>query len=195
MMSYIFAFMMFFSVIFAVLQGNIPALSSAVIGEPVNAINLVIKLAGGMCFWSGIMEIAEKSGLNQKLTKLFLPLTSRLFKGLKPGGAAMSTITMNIVANLLGLGNAATPLGIKGIIEIEKEERSGKNATNNMVMFVVLNTASIQLIPTTVLLLRQQHGSSSPAEIITAVWVTSVFSAGCALVAAKIFSVFFKGEE
>lgn len=195
MMSYIFAFMMFFSVVFAVLRGNVPALSAAIIGEPVNAIALVIKLAGGMCFWSGIMEIAEKSGLNGQLTKLFLPITSRLFKNLKPNGTAMKTITMNIVANLLGLGNAATPLGIKGIMEIEKEERSGQNATNNMVMFVVLNTASIQLIPTTVLLLRQQYGSSSPAEIITSVWITSCFSAGCALAAAKIFSLFFKGEK
>lgn len=188
MMSFVFAALLFVSVVFGVLGGNIAAVTAAAIGEPANAVALVLKLAGGLCLWSGIAEIASESGLTDRLCEFCAPLTRRLFKGIDPKGPAMSAIAMNMIANFLGLGNAATPLGIKAISELEKEEKSGEDASDNAVLFVILNTASLQLIPTTVLMLRGAHNSAAPAEIISAVWLTSVACACVGVCAAKIIS-------
>ena len=124
--------------------------------------------------------------MTELLFRLFSPVTRRLFKGIRPKGKAMEAITMNLAANLLGLGNAATPLGITAMQEMAKEERSGPTATDNMILFVVLNTASLQVIPTNLILLRTQAGSQNPAELIPAVWLASLASILVGVSAAKI---------
>ena len=132
------------------------------------------------------MKIAERSGLNEKIAHLLWPLTGRIFKGLKKDGKALKAISMNMTANLLGLGNAATPLGIMAMKELYEEENCDGRATNRMVSFVVLNTASIQLIPLTSGALRMAAGSTAPFEILPAVWVSSLCSVAIGLFMAKL---------
>ncbi|MDR0920195.1 MAG: spore maturation protein A [Oscillospiraceae bacterium] len=165
--------MIILGVICGIIKGNISAVSESVLSEGVNAVELAIYMLGGMCVWGGIMRIAQKSGLCEKLCTLFRPVCRLLFKGLNPKGEAFSAITLNITANLLGLGNAATPFGIKAMQEIEKEEKTDTKASNNMITFTVLNTASITLIPTTACMLRMKHNSENPFEIIPVVMLAS----------------------
>lgn len=128
------------------------------------------------------MRIAEKAGITDALSELFKPLLKHIFKGLDLNGGAFRAICMNITANLLGLGNAATPLGLEAMRRLELEERPGDTTSRNMIMFVVLNTASITLIPTTAASLRIRHGSTAPMEILPCVLITSA----CALAAGLI---------
>ena len=132
------------------------------------------------------MRIAEKGGLTELLSKALSPLMRLLFPKLKPDGPACRAILMNMAANFLGLGNAATPFGLKAMNELEKENPIPGTASNSMVVFVVLNTASIQLIPTTVATLRLQYGSAQPMRILPAVWAASFLTALAAVLMAKL---------
>lgn len=192
MMSYIIIGMMFLAVVFGALTGRMEQVSAAAVGEAAKAVELTLQLMGGMCLWSGVMHVAKESSLTEKLAGLFAPVTKRIFKGLNPKGTAMAAITMNIAANLLGLGNAVTPLGIAAVGEMQKEEKTNHTASNNMALFVVLNTASLQIIPMTTILLRQESGSMAPTEIVLAVWITSLCSVVAALLAAKLFARFWR---
>lgn len=173
MMKYIFAFLIILSAAAALFTGRGEELTEAVLNEPVSAVELCVYLCGGMCFWGGLMRIAEKSGLTDKISGVFAVLLSGLFRGIDKNGRAFHAICMNITANLLGLGNAATPLGIEAMKALADEENAGDTATPSMIVFTVLNTASLTLIPSTALSLRLKYGSASPMEIIPAVWITS----------------------
>ena len=132
------------------------------------------------------MRIAEKGGLTELLSRALAPLMRLLFPKLKPTGPACRAILMNMAANFLGLGNAATPFGLKAMSELEKENPEPGVASNSMVIFVVLNTASIQLIPTTVATLRLQYGYAQPMRILPAVWAASFLTALAAVLMAKL---------
>ena len=192
MMSVLFTGMIFFSVVFAILGGRMPELCSAVLTESSAAVELILKILGSMCLWSGVMEVAEQSGLTAKLSALFSPLTRLLFRGLPEQSPAMRAIAMNFTANLLGLGNAATPLGISAMQAMEKQEHTNGTASNNMVLFVVMNTASIQLIPTTTAMLRLQNGSADPMGILPAVWLASAVSVASGICMAKLLQKFWR---
>ena len=138
------------------------------------------------------MKIAQESGITDYLSRLLSPITKRLFKGLNPRGKAVSAISMNLVANFLGLGNAATPLGIKAMCEMAKEQRITGVATNDMAMFVVLNTAALQLIPTTTALLRMQYGSATPLDILPLTWMSSIASIVVGVIMARTLSHFWR---
>lgn len=187
-MNIIFVIMIVLSLVFALGTGRLPQLSQATMTQAQSAVTLVISLTGMMCLWGGLMKIAQESGLTDILRKLLSPITRHLFKGLNPKGEAVSAITMNIVANLLGLGNAATPLGLKAMHEISKEQSCKKRASDDMIVFVVINTAAVQLIPATVAMLRQQAGSQTPLDILPAVWITSIVSVTVAVVVTKLIS-------
>lgn len=184
MMKYIMTGLIVLSLIFAVITGRVSELSTAFLEECGGAVQLAITLIGIIALWSGLMRVAQSSGLTGKLAELAAPVLSKLFGGLKRGGTAMQYITLNITANILGLGNASTPFGIAAMREIEKEEHSltPELASDNMITLTVMNTASLQLIPTTAAALRLKYGSASPMEILPCVWITSV----CALAAALI---------
>ncbi len=186
MMTWILTGMFLLSLIFGVMNGRIEQVSTAAISECGKAVELVISLLGTMCLWSGLMKVADKAGLTAKLSKLFSPVMKVLFKGMNSCSPAAKAISMNVAANLLGLGNAATPLGIAAMKELEKESPLSTSATDNMIMFVVLNTASLQLIPTTTALLRLKAGSIAPMEILPAVWLTSAAAVISALFMAKL---------
>lgn len=189
-MNAIFVLMILLSFIFAAVTGRLPQLSEAAMTQSQSAVTLVFSLVGMMCMWSGLMKVAQQSGLTEILRKLLEPVTRRLFRGLRSDGEAISAVTMNIVANLLGLGNAATPLGLKAMQEISREQNCKGRASNDMIVFVVLNTAAFQLIPATTAMLRQQAGSKTPLDILPAVWVTSLVSVTVAVTAVKLAGAF-----
>lgn len=184
MISYIFAGMITLSFVYAAFSGNMAGLSQSVIDGAKEAVELLITLCGIMCMWSGFMEIANKGGLTKIFSKILSPVIKRLFPDVDEQSDAFSYITMNISANLLGLGNAATPLGLSAMRSL-KGDRKLYTATDSMVTFVVLNTASIQLLPTTVASLRASYGSKSPFDVIFCVWISSVVSVSVGLILAK----------
>lgn len=186
MMNAVLVGMLIFSVVSAAFGGNMEALSAAALSGCGEAVTLVISLTGMLCLWCGLMKIAQQCRLTEAVARLFRPLTRLLFPELPPGSPALQAICMNLSANLLGLGNAATPLGLAAMRELQKLNRQKDTASNAMVTFVVLNTASLQLIPTTCTVLRQQAGSAAPMEILPAVWLSSVASAAVALTLAHL---------
>ena len=189
MMKWVMTGLILVSVIFAAYTGRMSELSSAFLEECGSAVGLAVTLIGIIALWSGVMRVAQSSGLTGKIAKAAEPLLSLLFRGLKKGGTAMQYITLNITANILGLGNASTPFGIAAMREIEKEEQSPSPeiASDNMILLTVMNTASLQLIPTTAAALRLAHGSADPMEILPCVWITSVSALTAALIAVSVF--------
>lgn len=172
------------SFVFSALTGKGDELSTSILSSAESAVSLSLTLLGAMAFWGGVMRVAEKSGLVKLVSRMFRPLLRLLFRGLDENGEAFGAIVMNVAANLMGLGNAATPLGIKAIKALAKEEHADGKATANMIMLVVLNTASLQLLPTTIATLRASYGSVTPLDILPSI----LFSALCALVVGIILA-------
>ena len=183
-LNYIWGALIIISVVCALITGRIDELSKSVFSGAEDSVGLLISMLGMMCLWTGLMNIAEKSGLTSALAKLFSPILKKIFPMYDSKSREMKAICMNITANLLGLGNAATPMGIMAMKEMQKNNPNPKSATNAMVMFVVINTASLQIMPTMMTILRQKHGSASPLDILPAIWITSI----CALLAGVITS-------
>lgn len=188
MMNYVWAGMIIVAYLFAVFGGNVEGVTQGALDGAKNAVDMVLELLGMMCFWTGLLEIAKRSGLTEKLARLARPLTRLLFPELRQDGAAVSAIVMNMIANFLGLSNAATPLGLKAMEELDRLNGGSSRASNAMCMFVVINTASINLIPTTLITLRSAAGSADPFGIIVPVWICSVVSVAVGVTAVKIFS-------
>ena len=172
--------MILLSFVCALATGNMQNLSDAVSKEIQNATELAIILSAGICFWSGIMKIAINSGLCEKFSKLLSPLVNLIFKDVK-SKEGREYIIMNITSNILGLGNAATPYGIKAMEKLQKENKNGDRASNAMCRFVVLNTASIQLIPTTLINLRINKGGIFDEKLLYCIWISSFLSCFLAL--------------
>ncbi len=186
MMNYIWAGLILISFIVSLFTGNVSETATAAMDGAKDAVETSLSILGVMCFWMGMMKIAEKAGLLKSLSKLLNPVISFLFKGVKSPDAKNS-ILMNITANIFGIGNAATPFGLKAMEEMSIENKKKHTATNDMCLFVVVNTASIQLIPTTLLALRASYGSASPYNILPAVWITSITAMIFGVAAARIF--------
>lgn len=184
MLNYIWSGIVIISIICSVILGNTQNLSKALIDSGASSIELILTMAGIMCLWSGIMKIAVESGFTNLIAKLFAPILRPLFPKLDKDSEAFQSITMNISANLLGLGNAATPFGLKAMEQLHTLNNKSDTASNEMVIFVVMNTASLQLLPTTLATLRQSYGSTAPFEIIVPVWISSVCSLAVALILA-----------
>lgn len=182
-MSWISTVFLLLSVICSHLTGSVATLPSAVLQGAHSGITLAVSLAGALCLWSGVGRVMEQTGLTGHLAALLRPLLHTVFPGTKTDPALRGYLSANICANLLGLGNAATPMGIKAVKAMVKPDRPHV-ATNEMCRLVVLNTASIQLIPATVAAVRAGMGCTSPFDILPAVWITSVCSAGAGILAA-----------
>lgn len=175
-MSYVIFVILCLSFAFSCVTGRMDSLSVSILTSCNDAVTLCIALCGTICLWSGIMKVAEHSGAVKKLSGVFSKPLSLLFPGIDKNGRAMQYIVMNFISNLLGLGNASTPLGIKAMQELKSEEKAGKSATRNMIMLVVMNTASIQFFPSTIAAIRAKYGSASPADIVPCVWIVSVLA-------------------
>lgn len=174
-MNYIWPLMIIFAFICAIFNGNMSNLSTAVIDSGSVAVSLAIKLLGIVCLWNGLIKVAEKSGLTVALAKLMSPVLKILFPKLRDE-EARQLIAMNITANVLGLDNAATPLGLKAMGRLSRLNNHSLTADDNMVRFVVINTASLHLISTTIAMLRNEYGSKAPTEIIIPALITSALS-------------------
>lgn len=153
-------------ILFTILTGNVDNLNDTILSSSKSGVNMVVDLIPVLVLWSGIMKIAEKSGLLQRIAKVVQPLLSKLFPSLSKDSKALGYITSNIAANALGLGNAATPFGLKAMEEMQKENPNKDTATDAMITFLVLNTSGVTIIPTTVIALRMMHKSANPEEII-----------------------------
>ena len=180
-----------------IFTGSLPEVSSSVLESAGAAVTLAITLCGIMCLWSGLMKVAEESGAVKLLSGLLAPVLSLLFRGLEKGGRAAQLICMNLSANILGLGNATTPLGISAMEAIQQEEGGspGNPASDNMIMLTVLNTASLQIIPATAAALMTAHGAARPMEILPCVWIVSAYSLAAAVGAAKLLGHFSRRKE
>ncbi len=185
MLNFIWPALVIFSLAVSFFTGNPEEVCIAGIEGAKNGILFTIELCGIMCFWTGLMKIAEKAGLINFLSRLLSPLIKVLFPDVK-NQSTKNAIVMNMAANIFGMSNAATPLGLKAMQELDKENHYSKTASNAICMFVLINTASIQLIPSTLIALRAQNSSSAPSEIIVPVWIVSFLSLFIAIIFAKI---------
>lgn len=187
MINYIWVGMITLSFLFAVISGRLEAVNASLVTGAQSAVEMSIGLLGLMCFWTGLLEIAKKSGLTELLSKGLEPVMRKLFPELSKDSPAIGAMLMNMVANFLGLSNAATPLGLRAMEELDKENKHRKRASNAMCLFVVINTASITLIPTTVIALRASNGSKDPFSVIVPVWICSAISVVTGITVAKLF--------
>lgn len=174
------------SFVFAIYSGKVLNVSNAVFNSAEQTVTLCLSLLGTLCLWNGIMKIAVKTSMIEKLTKFLKPLISFLFPEIKENKKISKEISMNIVANILGLGNASTPLGLNAMESMQKENPDKDKLSNSMAMFILVNTASLQIIPTTVISIRNSLGSENPTKIIIAVWVATIVAFATAITAGKI---------
>ena len=181
-MSWVWAALVCASVICAAVNGLASALSAAVMQGAQSGVTLAISIAGSLCLWAGIGRAMERSGLTEKLSRLLRPVMRRLFPSTREDSALAGALSTNICANFLGLGNAATPPGIEAARRLAA--RSPGQASDELCRLIVLNTASIQLIPANVAAVRSSLGCAAPFDILPAVWLTSLCSAGLGLAAA-----------
>lgn len=185
-MSIIWTGMVLVSILCGLATGRGPAVATAALDGAAGAVELCLSLAGVLCLWMGVMEIMRRSGLSQKLSRLLMPVLRRLYPAFARDREVMDTIAANVSANLLGLGNAATPLGLEAARKMSR--RTPGVANDALCMLVVCNTASIQLIPTTVASVRLAAGSAAPFDILPAVWLASAISVCVGILAAKVFA-------
>lgn len=185
-MAWIWTGMAVLSILCGLATGRGDLVAAAAVEGAQAAVELCVSIAGMMCLWTGVMEIMRRSGLAEGLSRLLRPVLSTLFPQVSGDRGVMDSISANVSANLLGLGNAATPLGIEAVRRMER--KSPGTASDAMCMLVVCNTASIQLIPTTVASVRAAAGSSAPFDILPAVWLASALSVGVGIAACKLFA-------
>ena len=185
-MNYIFFLLIFVSLIAGILNHRLPEVVNAMLTSCNTAVEIAFSLIGIMAFWLGIMRIAEKSGLVQLISKLLYPITRFLFKDIKKDSPATGDITMSIAANALGLTNAATPIGLKVMKELQEDNPNKDKATDSMCMFLGMNTAGFQIIPATVIAILVGVGAKNPTEIILPTLIVTTLSFLTAIVAAII---------
>ena len=176
--------MVVISLVCGLATGNRSQVSQAAAEVAQSAVTLCISMAGMLCLWNGVLEVMNRSGLTQKLRVLLLPVLRRLYPDFRGDGAVLDAVSANVCANLLGLGNAATPFGIRAAKGMAERYRG--RAGDGLCLLVVCNTASIQLLPTTVAAIRSAAGCASPFDILPAVWLSSALALGAGLAAAKL---------
>lgn len=200
MLNYIWAAMIFIGILYGAINGTMKEITEAALQSAGEAVSLCISMAGIMAFWVGLMEIAERSGLIRRLTELLSPFISFMFPRIPKGHKARDYISTNIIANILGLGWACTPAGLRAMEELHKLEtergtpgyaseegnRKGRVASNEMCTFLILNISSLQLIPVNMIAYRQQYGSVNPAGIIGPAIAATLISTAVAVVYCKL---------
>lgn len=186
MINYIWLALIVIGGLTAILQGNAQAITDAAIESANTAVELSLGLVGVMSLWLGLMKLAEKAGIVNAVGRLLRPIMKRLFPEVPPDHPAMGSMVMNMAANLLGLGNAATPLGIKAMKELQELNPDKDTASDSMCMFLAINTSSVTLIASTVIAYRVAAGSKNPAEIIGPTIIASIIGTLVAIIAAKL---------
>lgn len=185
-MTWVWTGMVVLSLVFGLATGNLDAVANAALEGASSAVELSLSMAGVLCLWSGVMEVMNTCGLSSGLARAFRPVLRRLLPEASRDSETLAAVSANVSANLLGLGNAATPLGIRAARRMARG--CDGVASDELCLLVVLNTASIQLLPATIASVRSAAGSSSPFDILPAVWLSSALSVSVGLLSAKLFS-------
>ncbi len=185
-MSLVWVLLVALSVAVAAATGRMEALTPAVVESAGRAVTLSIGLAGVMALWLGLMRVAEEAGLVRLLGRAARPVLRRLFPEVPPEHPALGAMVMNVAANMLGLGNAATPFGLKAMAALEELNPHKGTASDAQALFCALNTASVQLVPASVIALRAAAGARQPADILGATLVASLCATAVALTAARL---------
>jgi len=186
MLNFIWPIFIIVSFAYAILNGRVSDVNNSIFNSTKSAVDLSISLLGTTCLWTGIMQIASNTNIVKHLSKLLNPIMKKLFPDIKKEEKVHNEITMNIIANIMGLGNAATPLGLKAMKSMQIKNKDKNKLSNSMCIFIVLNTASIQLIPTTVIAIRSSLGSNNPTAMIIPVWIATICAAVVAVLSAKL---------
>lgn len=194
-MNYIFFLLIAGSIIISFVTGNTEKVINAMLEGCNLAVKVAFSLIGIMAFWLGLMKIAEKSGLVKVIAKMLYPIAKLLFKDIKNDSNVIGNITMSISANALGLTNAATPIGLKVMKELQEENPNKEVATDNMCMFLGMNTAGFQIIPATVIAILVGIGANKPTEIILPTLIVTTLSFLVAIFTALILSKFWQKED
>lgn len=188
MINYVWFGLLIIGIIVSIATGNVQAVTDAAIGNANTAVELSLGLIGVMTLWLGIMRIAEEAGLVKKLSIALKPILIRLFPDVPPDHPAMGSIVMNIAANVFGLGDAATPFGLKAMQSLQELNTTEDTATDSMCMFLAINTSSVTLISASTIAYRVAAGSANPTEIIGPAILATTISTTTAIIAAKLFS-------
>ncbi len=194
-MNYIFFFLIVISIVIGAINGKLQDVVNAVMSGAELSVKVAFSLIGIMAFWLGIMKIAQKSGIIDFLSKILKPVTKVLFNEIPPESPAVGDIAMNFTANAFGLSNAATPFGIKAMEELQKENKDKTSASNSMCLFLGMNTAGFQLIPTTVLAVLVGIGYKNPTEIIAPTLLVTCIAFTFAIVLSKVLQKVWKGQD
>ena len=192
MLNIIWPVFIIISIIYSIITGKVTEVNNAVFESANETVKLTISFFGTICLWNGIINIASKTSMIEKLTEKLSPIIKFLFPDLKKEKEVQKEISMNVVANMLGLGNAATPLGLKAMKSMQKININKESLSNSMAMFIVLNTASLQIIPTTVIAIRNSLGSQNASGIIIPVWISTIIAAITVVIVTKLFIKFWK---
>ena len=187
MLNILWPIFIIISFAYAIFSGNVDKLNESIFSSTSESVNLCISLLGNICLWNGIMQIANKTSIIDRLTNLLKPAMNFLFPELKQEKEIQKEISLNVIANILGLGNAATPLGLKAMKSMQKKNPKKDTLTNSMITFIVLNTASLQIIPTTVIAIRSSMNSKNPTSIVFPVWIATICAAIAGITATKLF--------
>ncbi len=188
MMNYVWGGMMVVSVICGLVTGRMSGVCDAIFTGSSQAVELCLTLLSMLVLWGGLVGVMERSGLSEAFGRCLSPVIRWLYPELKGQQKAMSAIAMNMAANILGLGNSATPLGLKAMEELNRINGGGSRASNSMVTFVVVNSVSLQLIPTSLAVLRSRFGAEKPMDILLPVWFASGLAAILAIVLVRLLN-------
>ncbi|ACD24648.1 spore maturation protein [Clostridium botulinum] len=191
MINYIWFAMIFFGILVGLISGNGDIISKSIVNASGSTVTFIIELTGIMCFWCGVMKVAEKSGLTEKISKLLKPVLKLIFKDAAKDEKALGAIVMNLTANMMGLSNAATPFGIKAMEEMDRLNGKKESASNDMVLFLVLNAACIQIVPSTIISIRAACNSVNPGVIIIPALISTATAATVGIICAKILQKYF----
>jgi spore maturation protein A len=187
--------MIVISTICAISTGRIDLLADSILSGANESIKIVIQTLGAMMLWSGIMRIAMDSGITEKISKLFYPVFKFLLPEYSEHKQVIEPVCMNIVSNLLGLGNASTPSGIKAMKEMQKINSNPERATNGMIMFLILNTECLQLVPTFLIVLYKNYGSKNPFDILPIIWITTIIALTIGVFTVKLLNRLFNSGK
>lgn len=191
MINYIWFGILTLGIIWGMITGRADIMTQAILASANSTVEIIIKLAGVMCLWCGVIKIAERSGMTEILARLLRPILRIIFKKEGRDKDALGNIVMNITANMMGISNAATPFGIKAMENMQKLNPNKDIASNDMALFLVINAACIQFIPTTVISIRAATGSQNPAEIIITAIITTAIAATVGIISCKILEKYF----
>lgn len=188
-MNCIWGIMVISSIVTAVITGHTDETVNAVFEGAQSAVTTLISFSGAMCFWTGIMKISERSGISDIVRRIISPAVMRLFPN--ASDSALRCISMNLTANILGMGNAATPMGMLAAQELDKENPNPSVPSRNMCMLVTLNTTSFQLVPSTIIALRAAAGSANASSVIAPIWFTSAAAVCIGIISVKFFGYLY----